>query len=63
MKTIKITPYETPWEVACKIINAKYEGTNIFNQKIIAPFFDLAELQKIGEHIANYCKAEERRES
>lgn len=36
---IEITPYDTPWEIACMIINAEHETTDIFNQKCKRPFF------------------------
>ena len=55
---IKITPYDTPWEVACRIINAKYKTLNVFNQEGIYPYFDIQDLKRIGEHIVNYCNAE-----
>ena len=55
---IEITPYDTPWEVACMIINAEYKYENIFNQEVISPFFNKADLRRIGEHLINYCKAE-----
>ena len=57
-KSITITPYDTPWEVACMIINAEYKHENIFNQEVISPFFNKADLRRIGEHLMNYCKAE-----
>ena len=57
-KSIKITPYDTPWEVACMLINAEYRHTNMLNQEVVSPFFDKADLRRIGEHLVNYCKAE-----
>ena len=57
-KSITITPYDTPWEVACMIINAEYKHENIFNQEVISPFFNKDDLRRIGEHIINYCNAE-----
>ena len=57
-KSITITPYDTPWEVACMIINAEYKHENIFNQEVISPFFNKNDLRRIGEHLMNYCKAE-----
>ena len=59
---IEITPYDTPWEIACMIINAEYEATTILNQKFKEAFFDLDDLRRIGEHIVNYCNAEQKRE-
>ena len=57
-KSITITPYDTPWEVACMIINAEYKHENIFNQEVISQFFNKADLRRIGEHLINYCNAE-----
>lgn len=55
---IKITPYDTPWEIACMLINAEYECQNILNQTIVRKFFDIEDLRRIGEHIINYCNTE-----
>ena len=44
-KSITITPYDTPWEVACMIINAEYKHENIFNQEVISPFFNKDDLR------------------
>lgn len=49
---------DTPWEVACKIINATYRATNCLNQEVDCKFFDLPDLKRIGEHIVNYCYSE-----
>ena len=49
---------DTPWEVACKIINATYRATNCLNQEVDYKFFDLPDLKRIGEHIVNYCYSE-----
>ena len=57
-KSIKITPYDTPWEIACMLINAKYRFTNVFGQEVVSTFFDNEELRCIGEHLINYCNAE-----
>ena len=57
-KSITITPYDTPWEVACMLINAEYKHENMLKQEVISPFFDKADLRRIGEHLVNYCKAE-----
>lgn len=56
--SIKITPYDTPWEVACMLINAQYYGTNLFGQSGLAPFFKKQDLRRIGEHLIGYCNAE-----
>lgn len=57
-KSIKITPYDTPWKIACMLINAKHQFTNVLGQEVVSTFFDKAELQRIGEHLINYCNAE-----
>ncbi len=57
---IIITPYATPWEVACMLINAEYTGKNIFNQEVINRFFEIEDLRRIGEHIVNYCNTEQK---
>ena len=57
---LKITPYDTPWEVACMLINAEYETRNILNQDITSKFFKLDDLRRIGEHIANYCNTKQK---
>lgn len=57
-KAIKITPYDTPWEVACMLINAQYEATNLFGQSGLVPFFEKQDLRRIGEHLISYCNAE-----
>ena len=55
---IEITPYDTPWEIACMLINAKHQFTNVLGQEIVSTFFNKAELRRIGEHLINYCNAE-----
>jgi hypothetical protein len=55
---ITITPYDTPWEIACMLINAEYKYTNVLGQDVIGKFFEAEDLRRIGEHIVNYCNAE-----
>lgn len=55
---IEITPYDTPWEIACMLINAEYQYTNILKQDVIGKFFDINDLRRIGEHLINYCNTE-----
>ena len=55
---MEITPYDTPWEIACMLINAKHQFTNVLGQEIVSTFFSKAELRRIGEHLINYCNAE-----
>ena len=57
---LKITPYDTPWEVACLLINAEYERKNILEQMVTERFFEIDDLRRIGEHIVNYCNAEQK---
>ena len=52
---IEITPYDTPWEIACMLINAEYQYTNILKQDVIGKFFENDDLRRIGEHLINYC--------
>ena len=58
---IIISPYETPWEIASKIINAKCEVALLGSQKYLTSAFTFDDLRKIGEHIVNYCNAEQRK--
>lgn len=57
-KSIKITPYDTPWEIACMLINAKHRFTNVLGQEVVSTFFGKEELRRIGEHLIGYCNAE-----
>jgi hypothetical protein len=57
---LKITPCDTPWEIACLLINAECERVNIFNQTATEKFFELDDLRRIGEHIVNYCNTEQK---
>lgn len=56
---IKIRAINTPWEVACMLINTKIECEDIFGTAQECPMFTNKELQKIGEHLVNYAKVEE----
>ena len=55
---IEITPYDTPWEIACMLINAECKYTNILKQDVIGKFFENDDLKRIGEHLINYCNTE-----
>ena len=55
---IEITPYDTPWEIACMLINAEYKYANILRQDVIGKFFENDDLRRIGEHLINYCNTE-----
>lgn len=57
---LKITPYDTPWEIACMLINAEYEAKNILGLDVVDKFFELDDLRRIGEHIVNYCNTEQK---
>lgn len=57
---LKITPYDTPWEIACLLINAEYEVKNILGLDVVDRFFELDDLRRIGEHIVNYCNTEQK---
>lgn len=63
VKNIKITPYESPWDIACKLINAEYKCENFLGQEIFCNFFNLEDLRKIGEHLINYCNTEKERDT
>jgi hypothetical protein len=53
VEKVEISPYDTPWEVACMLINAKCEKNGYMES-----FFEIDDLRRIGEHIINYCNAE-----
>ena len=55
---IEITPYDTPWEIACMLINAEYKHANILGQDVIGNFFKNDDLRRICEHLINYCNTE-----
>ena len=57
---LKITPYDTPWEIACMLINAEYKTKNILGLDAVDRFFELDDLRRIGEHIINYCNIEQK---
>lgn len=56
---IIIESYETPWEVANKLINKTIIHKNIyFNTEYEGHFFDKDDLLKIGKHLVNYAETE-----
>ena len=64
VEKIEITKYDTPWEIACMLIDAEYaiyEVTDMFDKKVVDRFFDLEDLLRIGEHLVNYCNTEKER--
>ena len=57
---LKITPHDTPWEIACLLINAEYKIKNLFGEDATDKFFELDDLRRIGEHIINFCNTEQK---
>lgn len=55
---IEITPYDTPWEIACMLINTKHRFKTNLGEEVVSTFFDKEELRRIGEHLIGYCNAE-----
>lgn len=62
---IKIEETDTPWEAACKIINATCPQTHteIHNFTLVTkvkddPVFDLSDLYCLGTHLIGYAIAE-----
>ena len=51
---IEISPYDTPFEISCMLINAKRKFTNVQE----TTFFEKEGLRRIGEHLINYCNVE-----
>lgn len=54
---VKISGSDTPWEIACKLINAK----SFLGEGIIKPMFEMADIKRIGEHLVYYATVEERK--
>ena len=54
---VKITSSDTPWEIACKLINAK----NFFGEGIIKSMFEMEDIKRIGEHLVYYATVEEQK--
>ena len=54
---IKITSIDTPWEIACKLINAKI----FLGEGVIKPMFESEDIMRIGEHLVYYATVEEQR--
>jgi hypothetical protein len=59
---IEITANDTPWEIACMLINAQYSCKNIFGQDIMVRMFELEDLRCIGQHLVNFCECEAEKE-
>lgn len=58
MGYVKINTTDSPWEAACRLINAKIKVVNLFSETHEVPCFEVDELRKIGEHLLNYCNVE-----
>jgi len=59
---IIISPYDSPFEIACTLINAQREAINLVtNDTVMLDSFTKEDLRKIGEHLVNYCRTEERK--
>lgn len=57
---IKIDEHDTPWEIACMLINATYTIHNRFTGKDYEEqMFGLEDLRRIGEHLINYVNTEQ----
>ncbi len=59
---IEIDPNDSPWEIACMIIDAECTRTDIFGNTYNRPFFGNEELSRIGKHLINYCNTEQETE-
>lgn len=57
---IEINIGDSPWEIACLLINAQYCGESLSGKPLVRDFFEKDELKRIGEHLVNYCKTEEK---
>lgn len=58
---ITIDDYDTPWEVACKLIDADREVNTICGKRK-EPMFERQDIQAIGRHLTCYALTEEERE-
>ena len=54
---IQIDEYDTPWEVACKLINATHTIT-IFNKEREEEMFHNEDILAIAHHLGNYARTE-----
>ena len=56
---IEIGEYETPWEVACKLIDATEERKDPFTHRMREEkVFSVDELKLIGKHLISYYDVE-----
>ena len=54
---IEIHEDDTPWEVACKLINTERVADTFFGKRVM-PVFEPPELRRIGEHLIHYVDTE-----
>lgn len=54
---IQIDEYDTPWEVACKLINATYTRT-VLKKEIESEMFCNEDILAIAHHLGNYARTE-----
>ena len=55
---IRISEYDTPWEITCKLINAEKEVKNVFGAPEMVSVFSPTELRLIGLHLLHYVDTE-----
>ena len=55
---IEIEKGDSPWEIACLLIGAKYTGESVSGKPLVRNFFAKDELRRIGEHLVNFCQTE-----
>ena len=54
---IQIDEYDTPWEVACKLINATYI-TTVFSKELEREMFPNEDILAIAHHLEHYARTE-----
>ena len=64
---IEIDEYDTPWEAACKVINAMHKVKVMpllgAEREVDRPVFDIDDLYLMGDHLMKYAIAEGYKES
>lgn len=57
---IEINEWDTPWEAACKLINATEERKDPFTHRMRKEkVFSANKLKRIGKHLISYYDVEE----
>lgn len=56
--SIIIESYETPWEIANKLINKTIQRKDFLGNVCEGSLFDKEDLLKIGKHLVNYVETE-----